>query len=117
MAVSEHYDNRRYLRNLRTLQSQGLGPSLVLQARSVGELQYWLKINDDPLGNDVAAIRSLLRILRFPPRDQSDDPTSVSPLLKLNVSESSMQGTVDYLLRVLNRAMEPRAKSGEGVEV
>jgi len=64
----------------------------------------------------AAAIRSLLRLLRFHPLDHANDPTSGSPLLKLNVSESTMRGAVNYLLRALKRAMEPRAKSADGVK-
>jgi hypothetical protein len=103
---------RRFRIRIRTLQSEKPGPSLVLQAQSVEELRYWLKNNDDLLGNHVAPIRSLLSLLRFRPGNQANNATSGSPLLKLNVSGTSMLGPVDDLLRVLKRVMEPPAKVG-----
>ena len=115
IAIANHYKERRFRTHIRTLQNQGLGPSLFLQAQSVEELQYWVKTNSGIFGKDVAAIRSLLTILRFRSEDQADNFTR-SPLLKLKSRESSMQTIVNSLLKQLERAMETRVNVVVGHE-
>jgi hypothetical protein len=107
-------DRRCFLTHLREQKRKGWKPSLTLQAQSAKELLYWLRTDDDLLGRNVATIRSLLRLLRFPPPNHANGLASGSPLLKLNVSESSMSGPVNsLLLRILLGVSEPPAKGGD----
>lgn len=100
------YKQRRFRTRLRILHSQALGPALVLQARTPEELQYWLDNDKDLWGQDVAPLRSLLRLLRSSTPYKAEHPIFGLPLFRSGWSERAMHRVLGTLLKDLKHLIE-----------
>lgn len=81
--VDDWLKRRAHLARLRRLRNAGLsGPSVVLQAASMNELEVWLDSNGNPLRGDVSAIRSLSRLLLSKLTYQPEDRIFGAPLFQ-----------------------------------
>lgn len=97
VGLSQYIMIKRLQARLQILKNQNLGASLVLQAQTHEELQYWLK----NIELDKVAIRSLLRLLRSPPSYQPSHVLYGATLFKLNWNENSIDGVLNQLMRNL----------------
>ncbi|MGH8625522.1 MAG: NACHT domain-containing protein [Gammaproteobacteria bacterium] len=111
VSVIEYRKRHRFRDRFRTLYSQAFGSAFVLQAQSLGELEYWLDNEKDLWERDVSRIRSLLRLLDSPNPYQPGHSIFGLPLFRLDWSERTMHGVLASLLRDLKRVghLDPQA--------
>ncbi|WP_157198155.1 hypothetical protein [Methylomonas sp. DH-1] len=98
--LSDYIVEKRFKARLQELKSQSLGVKLILQAKSIEELKYFLRnIN---LGKKE--IRSVLRLLRSPPSYQANHPIYGSTLFKLDWTKTTVDEILNLLMMNLYRS-------------